>query len=74
MGLLIYINLFFLWSRWEKGNGTRQKEPQGRFIKRTALQDSSNGNVQTNGVGEGVVKDLCRNFQSYKSSQHSWVC
>ena len=27
MGLLIHTNLFFLWSRWEKGNGTRWKEP-----------------------------------------------
>lgn len=30
---------------------TRRKEPQGRFIKRTAVRDSSNGNVETNGAG-----------------------
>lgn len=61
-GFLVHINLFFFWSRWGKGNGTRWKEPQGRFIKRTAVRDSSNGNVETNGAGEGVIKDSCRNF------------
>lgn len=45
---------------------------RSRFIKEPLGRDSSNRYVETNGVGEGVVKGCVVIFGKL-SSQHSWV-
>lgn len=52
MGLCKSVNLFFHGADGRKEVGQDGRSLRVDFIKRTAVQDSSDGNVETNGAGK----------------------